>query len=441
MPPHSEAKLHQLSYNFKYPSNRDAPWKSGDKWLDGKRCDDGAEGLWRVHDNLYDLTDFVKKHPGGPMWLELTKGTDVTEAFECHHITSAPEEMLKKHFIREAKSPRNSPFTFKEDGFYRTLKRKVRPILKDVPKESSNLSNHMIDGLCAGTFIFAILASTFWSYTCGVISGVLLACTTIAAHNYFHRKDNFRMYYFDLSMMQFREWRITHALSHHLFPNTIIDFEVSFLEPVIEYFPKKKSLLVKYGSWIYIVLVWLSLFQASYIKRILQYVYLKETRQLHWSDVIPFTLPTVMYFVAGQPLLPTIGMWLFIVTSGSLWFGMVGFNAAHHHPEIFHEGDTPRSKDGLDWGIHQIDAVSERYDITGNPFLVLTNFGDHALHHMFPTLDHGALTHLYPIFEKTMKDFNVDLRRRSQLEMVGGQFRQLAKEEPNPNPPGFQKKK
>lgn len=38
------------------------------------RCnDDNAEGLWRVHDKLYELGEFVDKHPGGKEWLQLTK--------------------------------------------------------------------------------------------------------------------------------------------------------------------------------------------------------------------------------------------------------------------------------------------------------------------------------------------------------------------------------
>lgn len=35
--------------------------------------DDGAEGLWRIHDKLCDLTKFIKQHAGGEEWLELTK--------------------------------------------------------------------------------------------------------------------------------------------------------------------------------------------------------------------------------------------------------------------------------------------------------------------------------------------------------------------------------
>lgn len=61
------------SIGIKYPTNRDHPLHSGHMWLEGKKADDGAEGLWRIHDDLYDFQDFVKSHPGGSMWLEVTK--------------------------------------------------------------------------------------------------------------------------------------------------------------------------------------------------------------------------------------------------------------------------------------------------------------------------------------------------------------------------------
>lgn len=91
-----------------------------------------------------------------------------------------------------------------------------------------------------------------------------------------------------------------------------------------------------------------------------------------------------------------------------------------------------------DWGMNQLDAVVDRNEITGSHFLVLTNFGDHALHHMFPTLDQGLLEHIYPVFQKTLKQFNIDLRFTSQIELVKGQFLQMARSEPNPNPPSVQ---
>ena len=69
-----------------YPSGRDVLMKTGYGFLEGRRKDDGAEGLWRIKNKLYDLESFVDSHPGGAEWLRLTKGTDITEAFEVRHL-------------------------------------------------------------------------------------------------------------------------------------------------------------------------------------------------------------------------------------------------------------------------------------------------------------------------------------------------------------------
>jgi hypothetical protein len=58
---------------IKYPSHRDDRINGCWKWMQGRRKDDNAEGLWRVHDKLYDLTKFVDNHPGGRQWLILTR--------------------------------------------------------------------------------------------------------------------------------------------------------------------------------------------------------------------------------------------------------------------------------------------------------------------------------------------------------------------------------
>lgn len=56
--------------------------KTSLSFLEARKKVDGAEGLWRIRNSLYDLQTFVKLHPGGAEWLNLTKGTDVTELFE-----------------------------------------------------------------------------------------------------------------------------------------------------------------------------------------------------------------------------------------------------------------------------------------------------------------------------------------------------------------------
>lgn len=70
-------KGYYSSLGFKIHKSRgDHLTLTGDRWLSDKGEDDGAEGLWRVHNDLYDLTDFIEFHPGGAEWLKLTKVRD-----------------------------------------------------------------------------------------------------------------------------------------------------------------------------------------------------------------------------------------------------------------------------------------------------------------------------------------------------------------------------
>lgn len=62
-----------ISVINKYPAFRDSFVNGSWKWIEGKRKDDNANDLWRVHDKLYNLDDFISKHPGGKYWLEITK--------------------------------------------------------------------------------------------------------------------------------------------------------------------------------------------------------------------------------------------------------------------------------------------------------------------------------------------------------------------------------
>lgn len=64
--------------------------------------------------------------------LQSNHRTDITEAFEASHVVNVNkvEAVLAKYYVKEAQNPRNSPYTFKEQGFYKTLKRRVEPVLK-----------------------------------------------------------------------------------------------------------------------------------------------------------------------------------------------------------------------------------------------------------------------------------------------------------------------
>jgi len=339
--------------------------------------------------------------------------------------------ILEHYFIRKATTPRNSPFTFSEDGFYRTVKRRAREAMKNIPNEPSTTSKVYADGMILTYFTLAILAAKFDSFALAIAAGVALSLNTIIAHNFFHRRNNFRMYYFDFCLMSSRSWCITHALSHHIYTNTIYDYEISFLEPFFQYLVLEKNWLVKYGSWFYAPPVLMITFGIFYLRMLLQ-VWEDGWHTFRPEALLPFTVPVTMYLLSDNTFGQIGLLFAVIIMTASLHFSLVGLNAAHHHPKIFHDGDVPRSET-LDWGLHQLDAVADRADINWSHFLVITNFGDHCLHHLFPTLDHGRLKYLYPVVMDTCKEFDCEIRERTQLKLVQGQFLQLARSEPSRN--------
>lgn len=95
--------------------------------MEAKRDDDNVEdGLWRIRNTLYDLNDFIQKHPGGADWIEMTRGHDVTEAFVTHDLRpQIVDPIIKKYQVKETTRQINVKLTFNEDGFYMTMRRRV----------------------------------------------------------------------------------------------------------------------------------------------------------------------------------------------------------------------------------------------------------------------------------------------------------------------------
>lgn len=117
--------------------------------------------------------------------------------------------MLPNYFIREAAEPRNQPFTFKENGFYKTLRLKVIDKIKDIPLDARKKSDLVTDSLLIATLILTPLCCWTWQNhimigaSLTVVNGLVLSSLTTCAHNYFHRADNWRMYLFNLSGLSY----------------------------------------------------------------------------------------------------------------------------------------------------------------------------------------------------------------------------------------------
>lgn len=116
--------------------------------------------------------------------------------------------MLKKFYVRDAVSKRNSPFTFEENGFYRTLKRRVREEMKTLPKDLSKQSKRITDACGIGMFVCGVAACRVDSLLARAalcaMSAIFMTWSAICAHNFTHQRDNWRMYFINFNFMPCR---------------------------------------------------------------------------------------------------------------------------------------------------------------------------------------------------------------------------------------------
>ncbi len=105
-------------------------------------------------------------------------------------------------------------------------------------------------------FVFAILSAKFSNNLLAVITGCFIYIQIVIAHNYFHRKNNFRMYGINLSGADWYSGRITHVLSHHIYTNSYYDVEVTFLEPFLQFLPRSKTMNHKFLAVVLSPIFW-----------------------------------------------------------------------------------------------------------------------------------------------------------------------------------------
>lgn len=200
-----------------------------------------------------------------------------------------------------------------------------------------------IDMLLVSTIITAVLSARFDNVYLSSLAGLCMCYTIIAAHNFFHRRDNIRMYYFNLAFLNYKEWRLSHAMSHHLYPNSLHDMEIVLFEPILCWLPNRnvKGFVQRYLSWIYSPIIYTFICLDQLVKRTI-FSFTSRKNLFEASDCIPFILPVLMLLASSSNILTVFRIWFQIILVNSFVFGLVGLNAGHHHPEVLHEGDKLR---------------------------------------------------------------------------------------------------
>ena len=161
--------------------------------------------------------------------------------------------------------------TYLEDGFFKTLQKRGALVLSDLDTKPIRWTKFYTDLMLILMFIAAIFAARnndpYLAVFLAMVSGVIMMWLTMLAHNFIHQKDNWRMYLMNFSLMGWRDWRVFHAMSHHMYPNSYHDLLVTMFEPLVKWIPEKKTSTQKYFYFFISPFLYAGLFFLTFLLR------------------------------------------------------------------------------------------------------------------------------------------------------------------------------
>lgn len=352
---------------------------------------------YKIHDKIYDLTNFVEIHPGGTeMFNHLKPNTNITPMFYSYHKN--PQNILK--ILPKYEVATNKDVIIKCDtnyiyDKYCELKLKVFSEIKDknIPlhwstKETSyNVCMFSIWiylwGYCIYngnniSNVFIVLLSLF---TCSW--GVLVFHETSHYTGFKNNKYNLLFSkYFPFTNMN--NWKYRHNYLHHSFTNSIYDYDLQL--EVSDYYRIINTNLnyIHRFQYIYMNFIWL-----------LGGILFGESGYFSLLNSNKITVFLLFYFLGVNKML--------------LFYSIFGFNflfiATLSH--IQHECIQINTENKNDFLYNQVSS-SINYKTND----IITRFICFGLdiqieHHLFPNIPHSSLRLIQPIVREYCENNNI----------------------------------
>eukprot|EP00929_Paragymnodinium_shiwhaense_P065312 TRINITY_DN32755_c0_g1_i1.p1 TRINITY_DN32755_c0_g1~~TRINITY_DN32755_c0_g1_i1.p1 ORF type:complete len:543 (-),score=53.83 TRINITY_DN32755_c0_g1_i1:489-2117(-) len=429
-----------------------------------------ASRLWRIHGKLYDVDTYMDSHPGGREWLELMRGTDATQAFEAYHFDGPKvEKVLARYYVRDAHDGEfafGDRFTYHESGFWRTLRRRCLEKLKSAEgpgcttlqatsaTRAMRLACTLVVAQC---LLLQGLAIKTGSKICAMLAGICMNGMWGIGHNFMHqasKKQGLWPYLMDYFAAFHTDWRISHAISHHLDTNLDTDWEYANFFEAYENPDNTKGRLFPLVLPLYGIIA--QLFSVKYFAKTLHELCTGRAHSVckHWGHLLPACLPPLQLYayIKGQKSFKK-GAGLYMLQWFVTFFSFTPLSAGVHHaaPSADSEDmkDLQSGKDArntfcwmegqegakVDFGEHQVVATTDHSVLplwipaVLRDWLSLTLWAylnNHTLHHLFPGLDHSRIYLLNDILNKTAEEFGLarkNVKPYSALAIYVGWFR------------------
>jgi fatty acid desaturase len=151
-----------------------APLLSSDERRpEGKVSDvDDMARLWKIHGHLYDLSSFIKRHPGGTVAITLGRGRDCTALFESYHIFNTKHRLMLQMYAVKPEG-RLAAMKSPADPFYAALVKNVGAALEAAGYEKGSGFVATWKRWLWYLTVFCVLSLSWFSYIHGEVLGVL----------------------------------------------------------------------------------------------------------------------------------------------------------------------------------------------------------------------------------------------------------------------------
>lgn len=407
---------------------------------------------WMIIDqNVYDVTSWVPKHPGGAM-IYVHAGHDCTQMFESYHPLYV-RKMLARFLVGRLASPRPQgegkspgslqPLSFSpETGFYATLKQRVEAYFKD------RKVNPRIHPLMYAKTAFILLgyAATFygaylapWGMLYATASALLLGIFTgeigvSIQHDCNHgafSASPLLGYILGLSLdfvgASSFMWKQQHVVGHHVNTNvTHHDPDIRVNDPDVRRVTVQQPrrwyhayqhvyLMVLYGllSIKSILVDDFSAYGSGSIGPVKLAKMTQEEELIFWgAKMLYFAYALGLPYAFGNRSLLQFALLFALAQFVTGWMLAFMFQVAHVVPEAQFPVSSPDASTGrpsvaLSWAAMQA-ATSTNF----SPGNVLWNHFSGGLshqieHHLFPGVCHVYYPDIHPIVESTCKEFGV----------------------------------
>lgn len=392
--------------------------------------------LWEIHGRYYDLEPFLAEHPGGRRFLEQVRGMDCTAVFESTHLHDRmPRAMLRRFHVGD-----NPAYSWSENGFYQTLKRRVQQhFLAEAAAQGLSTADARFAHHGTRAFItrLAVVWSIWLALSIGAIVGGYWWCAlpwgffAFALGGYGHEAMHagvFRSTWanravalitLDLQGLSSFVFTAIHVPLHHVHCNVKDldpDIEVHF--PLVRERPEQRLYwfhrLQPIYAWILyfitlpvlwfndIVTVCLGIWFGPYGR--IRRPYLQEALLFAVFKVLSFSIFYAAVF-ALHPWPQALGVWVLMLGGGG--FAVQATFALSHQNALAMNLDGRLSPQKGDWGALQVETTVDFQHGHWLPTTFLGGLGYQTEHHLFPTLSYSRLKEIAPIVRQTCAEFGL----------------------------------